>query len=115
MENMIKKLLKELSNERKVNSRMNLEIKRLNNEVIELEKKIKTKNDNIYQLEMKIIYIEKSYGRSLQNNNNTSQLNNIAHKNNMNTNTKTNTNTNTNKSTYSNNKGVTLTPTHNKN
>jgi hypothetical protein len=36
MEVMIKKLLKELSNERKINAKMGLEIKRLNSEVIEL-------------------------------------------------------------------------------
>lgn len=47
---MIKKLLKELANERKINSKMSFEIKRLGNEVIELERKIKQKNDTIYQL-----------------------------------------------------------------
>lgn len=46
-----------------------------------MEKKIKHKNDNIYQLEMKIIWMEKNYGLvniSNQRRNNTSNVNVIS-------------------------------------
>ena len=57
MESMIKKLLKELGHERKVNSKIGFEVKRLNNELLEMESKLKAKNDTIYQLEMKMIQV----------------------------------------------------------
>ena len=49
MEVMIKKLMKELSHEKKSNNRLNYEIKRLNFELIDTEKRMKQKNDQIYQ------------------------------------------------------------------
>ncbi len=54
---MIKKLLKELGHERKVNAKIGFEVKRLNNELLEMERKLKAKNDTIYQLEMKLIQV----------------------------------------------------------
>jgi hypothetical protein len=57
MESMIKKLLKELGHERKANSKIGFEVKRLNNELLEMERKLKAKNDTIYQLEMKLIQV----------------------------------------------------------
>ena len=49
MELMIKKLMKELSHEKKSNKRLNYEIKRLNFELIDTEKRMKQKNDQIDQ------------------------------------------------------------------
>lgn len=54
---MIKKLLKELGHERKANAKIGFEVKRLNNELLEMERKLKAKNDTIYQLEMKLIQV----------------------------------------------------------
>ncbi len=49
MEVMIKKLMKELNHQKKTNNRLNHEIKRLNLELIDAEKRMKQKNDQIYQ------------------------------------------------------------------
>jgi chromosome segregation ATPase len=55
MENMIDKLVKELKYEKRNSAKQITEIKRLNGEVLDLENKIKEKNNKIYELEMNLI------------------------------------------------------------
>lgn len=56
---MIDKLVKELKSEKKTTARQLTEIKRLNNEIMELEDIVKSKNKKIYDLELDLIKLSK--------------------------------------------------------
>jgi hypothetical protein len=58
---LIEKLIKELEHERYIKKKMNEESRRLQNNVVELEKEIIAKNNKIYELEINSIKFGKGY------------------------------------------------------
>ena len=63
MEAMIEQLMERLRKEKKMTDKQQRELERLNKEIIQLEGVVHHKTQTIYELEIKIINLERKYGQ----------------------------------------------------